>query len=207
MKKKNKEKGKRYRRTPEEIIVDRAIIVEKSILGWGSRDIAAFLNSMVIDGKPREHTISHMQVFRDRKQAFEELKSEYLKQMDDFMFKQNMRTEWVIRQAAEAWERSKKPIKRYIKIRGRLVYGSDGSPLVEIEERPGDPRFLDAILKAADKAEIYNKNPFINNKDIDHSEESDGTELLVGNATMKLGSVEITQQMERIFRTIKISNK
>lgn len=135
----------RYQRKAPELVIDREFELQLWIKGWSLRDIAKELSAN------REYIVSHVSVWNDIQFMLREWRRFRLDKIDDMKQAEFVKLNALEREYWDAWERSKEEYRKRV---AEKKGGEDGAVMKQSltqEDRNGDPRYLDGVMKCIDK--------------------------------------------------------
>lgn len=141
------------KRTKEQRESDKSFCAELFVKGYSYKQIAEKLNERTKQNG-LNYTISIQQIYTDINNILASWKKERFDCIDKYMQLELKRLDKMEVELWEAWERSKEP-KRKTQIRGGSILKTHISGGIldkrELEDRNGDPRYLDLLLKVQER--------------------------------------------------------
>ncbi|MEE4659019.1 MAG: hypothetical protein V2J89_01040 [Halieaceae bacterium] len=140
---KGTKRGKK--RTVKERERDLAFIARHYLRGYSQNEIAVEL------GKATGTQVTRQQICYDLKKLQEQWREEQLEAIDELKARELAKLDHMEAEAWAAWERSKEQAEKTKK--GRRTGGRNAGEYaeVQVEERIGDPRYMDLVLKCVEK--------------------------------------------------------
>lgn len=153
------------KRTKEQREADKTFCADLFVKGYTYKQIAVKLNEWTKE-RGLNYEISYRQIFVDIKQVMIEWKKEQFDSIDKYMQLELKKLDKIEVELWDAWEKSKS-IKHKTKIIGGNISDNTVSGGVldsrQIEDRNGDPRFLDLLLKVQERrAKLLGYNAPVN---------------------------------------------